>query len=168
MNIDKDGDRRCYEAKNGRNGKRHLANIEVGFRHDVDLRSCVQTEGAQEFIRQNYKDIIGARVRLEKDNHVGEYVIYRIVLVSSDIEIGNTSRQFYDSMVRAIKTIYKLPSGKTPYFKVFPDRICDIYVEDIISVVDRADGSETGGKSFGEMVTWNAVNIVGYGTAEYI
>jgi hypothetical protein len=46
--------------------------------------------------------------------------------------------------------------------------LSDIYIEDVISVVDQADGSENGVFNYGEMVTWNAINIVGYSRVEYI
>ena len=44
----------------------------------------------------------------------------------------------------------------------------DLYVDDVISVVDQIDGSEIDVNAFGEMITWNAVTVVGYGKAEYV
>jgi hypothetical protein len=63
--------------------------------------------------------------------------------------------------------VYKLPSRAELYFNVYPERFTDIYVDDVISVIDQLDGSEMGVKAFGEMVTWNAVTIVGYSKAKY-
>jgi hypothetical protein len=168
MRIDKVGDGRCFKADFGRNGKPHLSFFEVGFGYDVDLRSFVRTNGIQLYIRQNYMDMIGQQVYLLKDIHFTDYISYKIIMLASGIEIGETSREFCESLTRAIRSVYKLPAHVTPYFNVFPDRLSDIYIEDIISVVDQVDGSENGVISYGEMVTWNAVNIVGYSRIEYI
>jgi hypothetical protein len=168
MRIDKEGDRRCFKSDFGRNGKPHLSFFEVGLGYDLDYRSFVRTEGIQQFIRQNHRDLIGKQVYLLKDIHFTDYVPYKIILIDSGMEIGKTSREFYECLTRAIRSVYKLPACLTPYFNVFPSKLSDIYIEDVISIVDQADGSENGVFNYGEMVTWNAINIVGYSRVEYI
>lgn len=41
-------------------------------------------------------------------------------------------------------------------------------IDDIVSVIGRADGTESGVKLYGDMVTWNVISLVGYGVVEYI
>lgn len=120
MSIDKEGDRRSYEAKYGRNGKRHLSKIEIGLGREVDIRSCVTIPGVQVFLRNNYADLRGKEVILLKDNHVLEQVNYRIILKDSGREIGKTGQVFYESMVRILRAIYRLPENTVPFFSVFP------------------------------------------------
>lgn len=168
MSIDKEGDRRSYEAKYGRNGKRHLSKIEIGLGREVDIRSCVTIPGVQVFLRNNYADLRGKEVILLKDNHVLEQVNYRIILKDSGREIGKTGQVFYESMVRILRAIYRLPENTVPFFSVFPNQIKEVFIDDIVSVIGRADGTESGVKLYGDMVTWNVISLVGYGVVEYI
>lgn len=43
-----------------------------------------------------------------------------------------------------------------------------LFIDDIVSVIGRADGTESGVKLYGDMVTWNVISLVGYGVVEYI
>lgn len=167
MSIDKEGDRRSYEAKYGRNGKRHLSKIEVGLYEDVDIRSCVTMQDIQPFLRSNYRELKGKEVILLKDNHVSEYVTYRIIMKDSGKEIGKTGQSFYDSMVRILRNIYRLPEKTVPFFTIFPNQIREVFIDNIVSVIGKTDGTEIGVKVYGDMVTWNVISLVGYGIAEY-
>lgn len=168
MRIDKDGDRRCYKADFVGFNRQRLTFFEIGVGNDLDLRSFVRTDGAQEYIRNNYETIIGKKIVLSKDRRHSEYVKYNIILDETGTVLGSTDREFGESLSRALQSVYNLSRNKSVYFNVYPDRFTDIYVEDVISVVDQADGSELGVTSYGEMVTWNALSIVGYSRAEYI
>lgn len=168
MRIDKEGDRRCFKAEFVGFKKQRLTFFEVGVGNDLDLRSFVRVAGAQEYIRNNHDTIIGMKIVLSKDRRESEYVKYNIVLDETGTVLGSTSREFAESLSRALRIVYNLPKNKSVYINVYPERFTDIYVDDVISVVDQADGSEMGVKTHGEMVTWNAVSIVGYSRIEYI
>lgn len=167
IRIDKEGDRRCFKADYVGFNKQRLTYFEVTGEPDIDLRSFVRENGAQLYIRENYDDLVGKKIVLIKDKHKSEFVRYKIVLGKDNYVLGYTSKEFYESLSRALHTVYKLPSRAELYFNVYPERFTDIYVDDVISVIDQLDGSEMGVKAFGEMVTWNAVTIVGYSKAEY-
>ena len=167
IRIDKEGDRRCFKADYVGFNKQRLTYFEVTGEPDIDLRSFVRENGAQLYIRENYGDLVGKKIVLIKDKHKSEFVRYKIVLGEDNYVLGYTSKEFYESLSRALHTVYKLPSRAELYFNVYPERFTDIYVDDVISVIDQLDGSEMGVKAFGEMVTWNAVTIVGYSKAEY-
>ena len=167
IRIDKEGDRRCFKSDYVGYNKQRLTYFEVTGEPDIDLRSFVRESGAQLYIRENYDDLVGKKIVLIKDKHKSEFVRYKIVLVEDNYVLGYTSKEFYESLSRALHIVYKLPSRAELYFNVYPERFTDIYVDDVISVIDQLDGSEIGVKAFGEMVTWNAVTIVGYSKAEY-
>lgn len=167
IRIDKEGDRRCFKSDYVWYNKQRLTYFEVTGEPDIDLRSFVRESGAQLYIRENYDDLVGKKIVLIKDKHKSEFVRYKIVLVEDNYVLGYTSKEFYESLSRALHIVYKLPSRAELYFNVYPERFTDIYVDDVISVIDQLDGSEMGVKAFGEMVTWNAVTIVGYSKAEY-
>ena len=167
IRIDKEGDRRCFKSDYVGYNKQRLTYFEVTGEPDIDLRSFVRESGAQLYIRENYDDLVGKKIVLIKDKHKSEFVRYKIVLVEDNYVLGYTSKEFYESLSRALHIVYKLPSRAELYFNVYPERFTDIYVDDVISVIDQLDGSEMGVKAFGEMVTWNAVTIVGYSKAEY-
>ena len=167
IRIDKEGDRRCFKSDYVGYNKQRLTDFEVTGEPDIDLRSFVRESGAQLYIRENYDDLVGKKIVLIKDKHKSEFVRYKIVLVEDNYVLGYTSKEFYESLSRALHIVYKLPSRAELYFNVYPERFTDIYVDDVISVIDQLDGSEMGVKAFGEMVTWNAVTIVGYSKAEY-
>ena len=167
IRIDKEGDRRCFKSDYVGFNKQRLTYFEVTGEPDIDLRSFVRENGAQLYIRENYDDLVGKKIVLIKDKHKSEFVRYKIVLGEDNYVLGYTSKEFYESLSRALHTVYKLPSRAELYFNVYPERFTDIYVDDVISVIDQLDGSEMGVKAFGEMVTWNAVTIVGYSKAEY-
>ena len=71
-------------------------------------------------------------------------------------------------MVRILRAIYRLPENTVPFFSVFPNQIKEVFIDDIVSVIGRADGTESGVKLYGDMVTWNVISLVGYGVVEYI
>ena len=167
IRIDKEGDRRCFKSDYVGFNKQRLTYFEVTGEPDIDLRSFVRENEAQLYIRENYDDLVGKKIVLIKDKHKSEFVRYKIVLGEDNYVLGYTSKDFYESLSRALHTVYKLPSRAELYFNVYPERFTDIYVDDVISVIDQLDGSEMGVKAFGEMVTWNAVTIVGYSKAEY-
>ena len=167
IRIDKEGDRRCFKSDYVGFNKQRLTYFEVTGEPDIDLRSFVRENGAQLYIRENYDDLVGKKIVLIKDKHKSEFVRYKIVLGEDNYVLGYTSKEFYESLRRALHTVYKLPSRAELYFNVYPERFTDIYVDDVISVIDQLDGSEMGVKAFGEMVTWNAVTVVGYSKAEY-
>ena len=167
IRIDKEGDRRCFKSDYVGYNKQRLTYFEVTGEPDIDLRSFVRESGAQLYIRENYDDLVGKKIVLIKDKYKSEFVRYKIVLVEDNYVLGYTSKEFYESLSRALHIVYKLPSRAELYFNVYPERFTDIYVDDVISVIDQLDGSEMGVKAFGEMVTWNAVTIVGYSKAEY-
>ena len=168
MRIDKDGDRRCFMAKFVGYNKQRLTNFEVGVSTDVDLRSFVRIDGVQEYIRNNFDALEGKSIVLMKDKYDADYTRYKIIVEADGKLVGYTSRDFFESLTRALRSVYHLPSTKSLYYNVYPDRFSDIYVEDIISVVEQSDGSEKGVTNYGEMVTWNAINIVGYSKVEYL
>lgn len=167
IRIDKEGDRRCFKSDYVGYNKQRLTYFEVTGEQDIDLRSFVRESGAQLYIRENYDDIVGKKIVLIKDKHKSEFVRYKIVLVEDNYVLGYTSKEFYESLSRVLHIVYKLPSRAELYFNVYPERFTDIYVDDVISVIDQLDGSEMGVKAYGEIVTWNAVTIVGYSKAEY-
>lgn len=167
IRIDKEGDRRCFKSDYVGYNKQRLTYFEVTGEPDIDLRSFVREGGTQLYIGENYSDLVGKKIVLLKDKHKSEFVRYKIVLVEGNYILGYTSKEFYESLSRALHVVYKLPSRAELYFNVYPERFTDIYVDDVISVIDQLDGSEMGVKAFGEMVTWNAVTIVGYSKAEY-
>lgn len=167
IRIDKEGDGRCFKSDYVGYNKQRLTYFEVTGELDIDLRSFVRESGAQLYIRENYDDLVGKKIVLIKDKHKSEFVRYKIVLVEDNYVLGYTSKEFYESLSRALHIVYKLPSRAGLYFNVYPERFTDIYVDDVISVIDQLDGSEMGVKAFGEMVTWNSVTIVGYSKAEY-
>ena len=167
IRIDKEGDRRCFKSDYVGFNKQRLTYFEVTGEPDIDLRSFVRENEAQLYIRENYDDLVGKKIVLIKDKHKSEFVRYKIVLGEDNYVLGYTSKEFYESLSRALHTVYKLPLRAELYFNVYPERFTDIYVDDVISVIDQLDGSEMCVKAFGEMVTWNAVTIVGYSKAEY-
>lgn len=166
MRIDKEGERRSYKSGFGYKGQ-HLSYFEVGLEGDVDLRSFVRTEGTQEFIRDNYDNLIDRKILLSKDNSSDGHIRYKITDIQTGTIFGYTGVQFADSLSRALHSIYRLPSSKSLYYTTYPQYFTDVYVDDVISVVDQADGSETGVKEYGEMIVWNAISIVGYCKARY-
>ncbi len=167
IRIDKEGDRRCFKSDYVGYNKQRLTYFEVTGEPDIDLRSFVREPNTQSYIRENYGDIVGRKVVLLKDKHKSEFVRYKIMLEEDNLFMGYTSKEFYESLSRALHIVYKLPSRAELYFNVYPERFTDLYVDDVISVIDQLDGSEVDVKAFGEMVTWNAVTIVGYSKAEY-
>lgn len=168
MRIDKEGDRRCYKSDFVAYNKQRLTFFEVGLENDTDLRSFCRLQGIQEYIRENYRNMQGKCVKLIKVNQTESYVRYSIVLDETGLTLGYTSQDFCESLNRALRTVYHLPSKVGLYFSVYPDRFTEIYIDDVISVVDQADGSEEGTKSYGEMTAWNAISIMGYSKVEYI
>ena len=167
IRIDKEGDRRCFKSDYVGYNKQRLTYFEVTGEPDIDLRSFVRESGVQLYIREYYDDLVGKKIVLIKDKHKSEFVRYKIVLIEDNYVLGYTSKEFYESLSRVMHIVYKLPSRAELYFNVYPERFTDIYVDDVISVIDQLDGSEMGVKAFGEMVTWNAVTIVGYSKAKY-
>lgn len=168
MQIDKDGDRRCFKADYVRYNKQRLVYFEVGIGSDLDPKSFVRIENVQKYIRDNFASLVGKKISLCKDRHRSDYMKYNIVLDETRMILGYTSREFGESLTRVLRAIYKLPRQKAIYYNVYPDKFSDIYIEDIISVVDQVDGYEKDVIEYGEMVSWNMLNIVGLGKAEYI
>lgn len=168
MRIDSEGDRRCYKSDFVAYNKKRLTYFEVGLKKDTDLKSFCRLQGVQEYIRENYCNMRGKRVKLIKDYQTESYVRYRIVLDETGLTLGYTSQDFCESLGRALRGVYHLPYTAGLYFSVYPDRFSEIYIDDIISVVDQADGSEKGTKIYGEMTSWNAINVMGYSKVEYI
>ncbi|WP_295916971.1 UvrD-helicase domain-containing protein [Anaerovibrio lipolyticus] len=165
--IDKDGDRRCYKADFTGTDRKVLRWFEVTGEPDMDLKSFAREEKVQIYIRENHNNLVGKKVILIKESK-SEYVRYKIMLEKEKIFLGYTSRHFYDSLSRILRIIYKLPKGKNPFFAVYPERMTDLYIDDVISVISQADGAEQNIKVYGEMVTWNAITVVGYSKAKYI
>ncbi len=168
MRIDKDGDRRSYKSDFVGFNKQRLTYFEVGLGSDLDWRSFVHLEKVQEYLRNNQRNLIGQSVDLIKVKRESSFVKYKIVLENNGLVLGYTSQEFYESLSRALRSVYNLPQSKTLYFNVYPERFSDIYIEDLISVIESSDGSEIGVKNHGDMVTWNAINIVGYSKVEYL
>ena len=167
IRIDKEGDRRCFESDYVGYNKQRLTYFEVTGEPDIDLKSFVRGGNTQSYFRENYNNIVGKKIVLLKDKYKSEFVRYKIILEEASHILGYTSKEFYESLSRALHVVYKLPSRVELYFNVYPERFTGLYVDDVISVIDLADGSEVDIKAFGEMVTWNAVTIVGYSKAEY-
>ena len=168
IRIDKEGDRRCYETKFGDNGKKLLSYIEVGFAADVEKRSSVRMKDVQQYLRNIGNEIKGEKVVLIKESYSNGYVSYRIHYPKGNLDLGRTSMNFSESLERALRDIYNLPSRAKVYFDLFPRRLTDVYVDEVISVIDETDGSECGITTYGEMMVWNTISIVGYAKAEYI
>lgn len=167
MRIDKDGNRRSYKSDFVGFNKQRLTYFEIGISSDLDLRSFVRLDNVQEFLRSNQKVLIGKDVHLIKEKKKSSFVKYKIVLRSNGLILGYTSQDFFESLSRALRAIYNLPQRKALYFNVYPECFTDIYIENLVSVIESADGSEIGVKNYGDIVTWNAINIVGYGKVEY-
>lgn len=168
MRIDKEGDRRCYESKFGYNGKKLLSYVEVGFSADVDKRGSVRIQGVQQYLRNIGNQIKGEKVVLIKEAYSNGYVSYRINYPNGNIDLGKTSEKFSESLERALRDIYHLPARAKVYYDLFPRRLTDVYVDDVLSVIDETDGSEKGITAYGEMMVWNTISIVGYAKAEYV
>ena len=168
MRIDKEGDRRCYETKFGHNGKKLLSYVEIGFSADVEKRSSVRMKDVQQYLRNLGNEIKGEKVVLIKESYSKDYVSYRIHYPKGNIDLGRTSMSFSESLERALRDIYNLPSRAKVYYDLFPRRLTDVYVDEVISVIDETDGSECGITTYGEMMVWNTISIVGYAKAEYI
>lgn len=167
IRIDKEGDRRCFKADYVGYNKQRLTNFEVGLSGDIDLRSFVRLEGVQEYIRTNHHDMIGKGIYLLKDRHFNGYVRYMIIISEEGVILGYTSERFAESLDRALRRIYRLSYSRQLYNNVFPERINDLYIDDIISTVDSEDGQETGVMPHAGVVVWNAVSILGYGNVTY-
>lgn len=167
MSIDKAGDRRCYQASFGRSGKRYLTNFEVGAVYDIDHHSLAYNERTQNYLQQESDELVGKEVTLIRDSENTEFVSYSIYCTELDLFLGKTSKDFAGALERALRDIYKLPNHARLYFNVYPTRMSKIYIDDVISIVDEADGNEKGINTFGEMACWNSILMMGYAVVEY-
>lgn len=171
IKTDKEGERRAYATGlNHRKKKPYLSHIEIGRNNDLDQSSFAERKEIQ-ILFEDPIMLVGERVILKKnsaDSQERNYISYDIFL-EDNIGIGRlgrTSRRFYLDMKRILKTIYGISPYSEVYPNIYPDRISDIYVDDVISVIKRFETDDVFARRFGKYAVMRGITLVGMGHIE--
>lgn len=167
--IDKKGDRRAYKNGFNRRGKKTFSHMEIGRIGDLDTLSMARDEQTQSLIG-NIEP--GERVSLKKNTAFSKeagYVVYDVVpeKYSSGEAIARTSKKFYLDMTRIIKQVNNLPDYTQVYERVYPYEFSDIYIDDVISIVEPVRTEAKGARRYGNMMIWKGISLIGFGKTRY-
>lgn len=167
--IDKKGDRRAYKSGFNRRGKKTFSHMEIGRIGDLDTLSMARDEQTQSLIGSIEP---GERVSLKKNNIFSKeagYIVYDVVpeRYSSGEAIARTSKKFYLDMTRIIKRVNNLPDYTQVYDRVYPYEFSDIYIDDVISIVEPVRAEAKGARRYGNMMLWRGISLIGFGKTRY-
>jgi hypothetical protein len=171
IKTDKKGDRRAYAT--GRNfvkKKPYLSHIEIGRSDDLESSSFVESVSVQKLF-DDPLSLVGERVILIKNKDYSEkagYICYDIFLEDdmSAGRIGRTSKKFYLDLKRIIKEIHNLSTYFDVYSDLYPCRLSDVYVDDVITVISNALPLAVAGKKYNDLMVWKGITLVGFAQVE--
>lgn len=159
---------RCYQLGNSRTKKKPLSHIEFGLSTDINQKSFALKEEIQKIIIN--RSLVGSRVELVKNRELSNSIkiIYDIRLeeANSACTLGQTSNQFSDELKKIFRYIYKMNKNTQVNSSIFPERFSDIYIDDVITVIDNTDNKLKGAKQFGNMMIWHGLSLSGFALRE--
>ncbi len=171
IKTDKEGEGRAYATRrNFQKKKEYLTHIEIGRGNDIDTISFSESEKIQELFK-NPLMILGERavlVKNAKESEAKGYVSYDVFL-EDDMSFGRiaqTSKQFYLSLKRILKKIHNLSVYTDVYPNLYPNRISDIYVDDMYTVITQNAVGLSSIKEYGKYKVLRGITLVGFGQIE--
>ena len=114
----------------------------------------------QKFIKDELKS--GMELKLIKcPENTEPYVTYRLVAEEFEyITLGYTSKKFAKDLEQALKKILKI--NKSVYYKIYPNTLIEIYVDEITTCISSSALNLSGAKVFGDIKIWNGISITGF------
>jgi len=166
--LDKNGDRRAYECGFNWKKNKKLTHIEIGRPRDLNLFSMAGKE-SQKIINEL---IPGTSVSLTRDRERSEangYVTYtvRVDGETGIITLGETGREFSRALKRILRSVKNLPDNCDLYDYLYPDDITDVYIDDVITVINPYKPEADGAKRYGNMMIWRAISLTGFGRLSF-
>jgi DNA helicase-2/ATP-dependent DNA helicase PcrA len=167
ISTDKTGSGRSYQKSFSRSHKiNKLSNIEIGRNYDIDKKSFAENQDIQDILIHG-KELKGRRIKLVYNEKVGNDPRYLVYLEDEEKlgPIGKTSAQFGKDLVSIMKQTLNLHGNAQPQF--YPDEFTDIYIEDIITIIDRYDPILVGAKRMDNIMIWMGITISGFASANF-
>jgi hypothetical protein len=160
--------KRAYVLTPDVSTNKRLMNIEFGLYGDMELSSFANAE-VQAYIRDFLP--IGELLQLNKkiiQNDKQKRLAYDLVIDGGDPEvpdiIGKASPHFLDDLTVLMQKITNL---NRPELEDYPKTIDNLYVNDVITIIEKDMGQGNNLKKFGNMLIWNGLSILGMGHCNY-
>lgn len=143
-------------------GKKKINKIEIGKENDIietsfideDILEGYSANYIQAYILNNVKRNDSVKLKKRMEQHSIYYDIYH----NGNI-IGRMSKVFVDSITKAYRKIYKVPSINPTYL---PDEISEVYIDNICTYVKSDEGYNLP-NLYKKTGVWNGVTLIGLG-----
>lgn len=155
-------------TKKGQNSNFRPAQIEFGYHGDVD-----EAGFANEEVQQYIQEFLPVGTQLQLNKHFvwqdgQRKIAYELAMDGGEPGVpdvlGKAGSTFMNDLSAAMSDARR---GEASAFEDYPKTIENLYVNDLITIIDKDIGQGDGLKKYGNLVIWNGLSLIGTGECAY-